>query len=232
MSKRSWVRAARRAIFGSGRVAGRDSASAINSRNLKSIQAGTLRYSWRGVPCLKNPFDFALYPLLLWQLKPKTIIEIGSNAGGSALWLADTMRALGQACEIVSIDIKAPAVSDAQVRFLVGDAHNLDAVLTADMLAGFRRPWLVIEDSSHQYATCMRVLKFFDRYLAPGEYILIEDGIVDDLGLGDDFDGGPNRAIKEFLVAAGERYAIDPQFCDFYGHNVTWNTNGYLRRIS
>ena len=43
------------------------------------------RYTYRGVPMLKNPFDLALYLLLLRRLKPRTVIEIGSKSGGSGL---------------------------------------------------------------------------------------------------------------------------------------------------
>lgn len=49
-------------------------------------------YTYRGLPLIKTPFDFALYHLLLWNLKPKTIIEIGSFAGGSALWMGDILN--------------------------------------------------------------------------------------------------------------------------------------------
>ena len=66
--------------------------SAIPAERLMDIQNGTMRYSWRGILCNKSPFDFALYSLLLWQVKPATIFEIGSKQGGSALWLADTCR--------------------------------------------------------------------------------------------------------------------------------------------
>jgi cephalosporin hydroxylase len=49
----------------------------------KRRSAHSSRYTYRGVPMLKNPFDLALYLLLLWRLKPRTVIEIGSKSGGS-----------------------------------------------------------------------------------------------------------------------------------------------------
>src|SRR3984893_18585630 len=64
----------------------------LSQKAVESIQAGSLQYSYRGIPMLKNPFEVALYPLLFWQVKPRTVIEIGSYLGGSALWLADLMR--------------------------------------------------------------------------------------------------------------------------------------------
>ena len=34
-----------------------------------------------------------IYQQLLWDLKPKTIFEIGANTGACALWMVDTMKA-------------------------------------------------------------------------------------------------------------------------------------------
>ena len=45
------------------------------------------------------------------------------------------------------------------------------------------------------------------------------------------FDGGPERAIEEFLAGSGGRYVIEERYCDRFGHNVTGNPNGYLRRV-
>ncbi len=33
--------------------------------------------------------DLAIYARLMWELKPRTVIEVGTAKGGSALWLAD-----------------------------------------------------------------------------------------------------------------------------------------------
>ena len=83
---------------------------------------------------------------------------------------------------------------------------------------------------SHTFEGCLNALRFFDGYLRSGEFIIIEDGILRDLGL-KSLDNGPNRAIAEFLGANADRYVVDRTYCDFFGHNVTWNTNGYLRRL-
>jgi cephalosporin hydroxylase len=50
-----------------------------------SIEWGMLDYNYRGVPCLKNPFDLALLPMLFWKVEPQTIIEWGSFCGGNAI---------------------------------------------------------------------------------------------------------------------------------------------------
>jgi cephalosporin hydroxylase len=196
---------------------------------LMKIQQGTMAYRYHGVPLLKNPFDLALYPLLLERLQPATLIEIGSYGGGSALWFAD-QRPLMQ---VLSIDLEPPSgVAHPNVTFLRGDACNLVAALPDHVMSAIPRPLLVIEDSSHVATTTTAVLAFFDRWLRPGEYIVVEDGILTAMRVAETYGGGPLRAIHEFLARTNGRYEIDRTLCDYFGRNVTWNVDGYLRRVS
>jgi hypothetical protein len=48
----------------------------LQRRSLETIQNGTMSYSYKGIPTYKNPFDIALYQLLLWEQKPRTLIEV------------------------------------------------------------------------------------------------------------------------------------------------------------
>jgi cephalosporin hydroxylase len=207
----------------------------LSRLSIENIQTGTMNYSYRGVPTHKSPFDLALYQSLLWDQKPRTLIEIGSKYGGSAIWFSDVLRTYGVDYEVHSIDITRPNTCDVpRVTFYRGDGRNLSATLSDDLLARMPRPLLVIEDADHHPETTLAVLRFFDRWLQPGEYIVVEDGIVDDLFDQDRMEqlqGGPRSAIAEFLGERGCDYEIDAQLCDFFGPNVTWNVNGYLRRV-
>jgi len=192
---------------------------------LMKIQQGTMAYRYRGVPMLKNPFDLALYPMLLDRARPKTLIEIGSHRGGSALWFADQRPGM----RVVSIDLEPPSgVTHPAVTFLRGDARDLGATLKMDSI---ERPLMVVEDSDHRAGTTAAVLDFFDRWLQVDEYIVIEDGILTAMRVADAYDGGPLRAIHEFLARTDRRYEIDRSLCDTFGRNVTWNVDGYLRRV-
>jgi cephalosporin hydroxylase len=201
---------------------------------LMKIQQGAMAYRYRGVALLKNPFDLALYPLLLQRARPRTLIEIGSYGGGSALWFADQRPDM----RVWSIDLKPPDLSGMTpiagppVTFLEGDARSLGLVLTPEMMQSIERPLLVVEDSSHMAATTAAVLDFFDPWLRAGEFIVIEDGILTAMRVADSYDGGPLRAIHEFLARTNGRYEIDRTLCDYFGKNVTWNVDGYLRRLS
>ena len=196
---------------------------------LMKIQQGTMAYRYRGLPLLKNPFDLALYSLLLDRVKPRTLIEIGSYEGGSALWFGDRVPGM----RVLSIDLEPPVgVSQSLIRFFRGDARQLDKVLTTDVMRSLDRPLIVVEDSSHLASTTSAVLDFFDSWLQAGEYIVIEDGILTAMRVAEQYEGGPLDAVHEFLARTNGRYQIDRTFCDYFGTNVTWNVDGYLRRVT
>jgi predicted O-linked N-acetylglucosamine transferase (SPINDLY family)/cephalosporin hydroxylase len=198
-----------------------------------SIQLASHNYSYRGVPMIKNPFDFALYPLLIWNLKPRTIVEIGSKNGGSALWFADLLNNFSIDGHVYSIDIvKVNSVHHPRVSFMEGDGRELQAIFTLDFLNSLPRPILVIEDADHTYETSKHVLDFFHPHIREGEYIVIEDGIISDLTQDVSYNNGPHKALKEFLSAHEGKYEIDSSYCDFFGYNITWCTNGFLKKIS
>lgn len=205
--------------------------SSIPARLLHNVQAATFRFEYAGHPCIKNPFDLSLYSMLIARERPRTIIEIGSAFGGSALWFAAQTRGLGLGATVFSVDINPVTdVSDPNVVFIEGDAHRLDESDLPQFLSNAPRPWLVVEDGPHTYEGCIAVLGFFKDKMERGEYIIIEDGILKDLNFWE-LRNGPNRAIKAFVRENLTTYEIDRFYCDFYGHNVTWNTNGYLRRL-
>ena len=205
--------------------------TSLPRQTLLGIQQSLHNYQYRGVPMLKNPFDVALYPMLLWQLKPRTIIEIGSKAGGSALWFGDLVGNFNLDCHIYSVDlVRVESVSHPRVTFMEGDGRALQQSLTPEFLGALPRPWLVIEDADHAYETSSAALRFFHPWLQPGEYIVVEDGIISDLKGDEDCNSGPHRALKEFLPQHPGEYEIDGSLCDFFGPNLTWCTNGFLKR--
>jgi cephalosporin hydroxylase len=215
-------------------VLGRPFASVLKPPVLDDIQWGALNMTYRGVPMLKDPFDLALYTLLIGRLRPRTVIEIGTAYGGSALWFADMLGAHGIAgSRVVSIDIDPRAeVTDDRVEFVRGDAGSLDDVLDQRTMAGLARPLLAIDDGSHMFEDCLAALDFFHRHLRPDDYVVVEDGILSQYSHPKykQFADGPNRAVSAFLAAHPAEYEIDTSLCDWFGYNVTSNPNGWLRR--
>lgn len=168
--------------------------------------------------------------MLLSRERPRTIVEIGSFEGGSAVWFAAQARALDLGARIISLGItKVTHVEDPDVTFLQDDIHDQAATGLPALLADCPRPLLVIEDGPHTYDGCIAALDFFHPHIRPGEFLVVEDGILDDLR---DWghSNGPNRAIADFRGRHPAEYRLAEEYCHFFGHTVTWNTNGYLQR--
>jgi cephalosporin hydroxylase len=173
---------------------------------------------WRGALNMKDPFSLATYPLLISELRPATVIEIGAYAGGSACWMADMLTALGIDGRVYSFDInvKRIEVQHPGVEFKWADANDLTS-FDAAWLAQLPHPWLVIEDA-HQNVSS--VLRFFDQMMQPGDYFIVEDTL----------DYGKYRQMKGFLDGQPENYSIDTLYTDLFGYNVTWHPNSYLKK--
>lgn len=86
-------------------IRGRNFRVDLDQESLLKIQAGTLQTRYKGRRFCKNPFDVVLYMQLIERLKPKTIIEIGTSEGGSAVWFDDLCLSLGLQTRIVTLDI-------------------------------------------------------------------------------------------------------------------------------
>lgn len=195
----------------------------LNQQVLGPIESATHRYTYRGHAMIKNPFDLALYPLLLWNLKPATIFEIGSYNGASALWMADLLATYGVETHIHSLDVtKVTAIEHPRITFHEGSGRALADVFPPEMLASSPRPLLVIDDADHTRETSRAVLDYFHPHMRKGEYVVIEDGLTAQ---------GPRDALMEFLPAHADTWAVDPFYCDFFGYNATWCVNGFLKRI-
>lgn len=207
--------------------------TAFTGPMLESYQAGVMAYTYKGVRCLKSPIDMAIYMRLIWDLKPRTLIEIGSHSGGSALLFADLLGNLGcPETPVISIDLAIPkGVGDSRIRFLEGNVLELAQLFEAEGLSAMPHPWFVTEDSAHSYEGCMAALGFFAGRMQAGDILAIEDGVLEDLGMGSTYEGGPNRAIADFLHAHPDSFDVVRDLCDMFGENATYNPNGYLRKL-
>lgn len=199
------------------------------SYGLKEIHQGHYKIEYRGVPCQKCPFDYVLYQMIINQVKPDLIVEIGTNHGGSTLYLADLLQIYGTG-RIHSIDISdncsSLVKSHPRISLFHGGWENYDLANAIE----FERI-LVIEDSSHEYLNTFQAINKFKDLVSLDSYLIVEDGIVDGLGWSNSYQGGPVRAINEFL-ALNNNFQLDTNWENFFGKSATFNTKGFLKRIS
>jgi cephalosporin hydroxylase len=198
--------------------------------NLKTIEAGHHKMLYRGVKSLKCPFDYVTYQMIINEIKPDLIIEIGTLFGGNTLYIADLLD-INKKGEIHTIDIEEYVDSELvinhpRIKKFLGGFQNYDINLTKNF-----NTILIIDDGSHQYQDVLDAFKKFQSIVSLNSYYIIEDGSLTELGYGESHNGGPLRAIEEIMVNNNE-YEIDRKWCDFFGKNATFNTNGFLKKTS
>ena len=197
--------------------------------NVNTIYNGHYSVTYRGIKAIKCPFDYVIYQMLIFELKPDLIIEIGTNIGGTALYFADLLNIIGKG-EVHTIDIvkgqsDSSLNSNPRIKFFTDGYQNYDLALTK----GFETI-LVIEDGPHTYQDSLNAIKKFSPVVTKGSYLIVEDGIVTELNIQKNFGGGPLKAIDEFL-ADNDNFIIDRKWCDMFGTNATFNVNGFLKKV-
>lgn len=196
--------------------------------SLEGIDKGHHNVTYRGVSCIKCPFDYVIYQMIIEQVKPDLIIEIGTNQGGSALYLADLLELQGKG-EIHSIDLTDECIQLVKDHPRITLYHKGWEVYDLSLAVPFSTV-LVIEDASHKYKNTLGAIEKFCKTVSLNSYLIVEDGIIDDLGLKSEFQGGPVKAIEEFLKST-EDFIIDFTWVNFFGPSATFNNKGYLKKI-
>ena len=145
--------------------------------NVNTIGEGHHRVHYRGIKTIKNPFDYLLYQMIISEVQPDLIIEIGTNHGGGALYMANLMDLSGaEIGEIHTIDIKEYPMNKLVTdhprikRFLGGyESYNLK---NAESFKNI----MVIDDGSHQYIDVLNSMNKFKDIISVGSYFIAEDG--------------------------------------------------------
>lgn len=69
--------------------ASREHRSSVPFEVFSDMMQGETKHKWRGVQVHKSIFEMTAYPLLIQELKPQFILELGAYQGGSGVWLSD-----------------------------------------------------------------------------------------------------------------------------------------------
>ena len=196
--------------------------------NYKTIDKGHHKVYYRGVQAQRSPFDYVMYQMIFSEVEPDLIIEIGTNFGGGALYMADLLNNLGKG-EVHSIDITDKCSTIVKNHPRIKLFHEGFEKYDLELTKNFKKI-LVIEDASHTYEDSLNAMEKFASLETKDSYLIVEDGIVDKLGISRFLNGGPCRAIREFLPNHPE-FVVDRKWCDLFGKNATSNVNGYLKKI-
>ena len=163
--------------------------------------------TWKGIPLYKTVFDFTLYSMMIWDIKPATILEIGSGpTGGSAIWMADLCKMYGLNTKIISADINPPNTSYEGVNFIKGDSEKIETLFDVE---NYSHPWLIIEDA---HVNINAIIAYFDVHMNEKDYMIIED----------------TRGRAQTKLKIPNTLFVDTYYCDYFGRNATCSMNSIL----
>ena len=183
---------------------------------------------WLGVPILKNPLDLWIFQEIIHSTKPDVIIECGTKFGGSALYLA-SLCDLENNGKIITIDIEDQEnkPQHKRIQYLIGSSTSEEISNKVKSLVNKDDKALVILDSYHAKDHVLEELKTYSEYVKKGGYVIVEDTHLNGYPVSPFFGPGPMEAVKEFLKFSKD-FKIDKSKEKFF---MTWNPNGYLKRI-
>jgi cephalosporin hydroxylase len=186
---------------------------------------------WLGVNTMKNPLDAWIYQEILFETKPDVVVEIGSDAGGSTLYLASLMDLIGKG-EVISVDIDRSRWEVEHDRITVVTGDSAAPTTVGEVAARCEgKTVMVIQDGDHRKEGVLRDLRAYAALVTPGNYFIVEDGIADVLRPGSNtgsFWPSALAATEEFL-AENPAFEVDDSRERYI---ITWNPRGYLRRVA
>jgi len=186
----------------------RPTTSHIHIDNLLMSQGVKDCMTWRGIALGKSIYDFALIPMIIWEIQPATILEIGSGEGASAIWMADLCKSYGlSTTRVHSIDIEPPSIEYEGVTFSKGDSREINNTIFD--IENLPHPWIILEDA---HIEVNKVITYFEKHMHVGDYMIIED----------------TRGKKGSTLEIPSTLYVDAYYCDYFGRNATSSMNTIL----
>ena len=200
---------------------------------------------YREAYLMKSPNDLSVYYQLFTHVRPRTVLEMGTCSGSSAIWYDDTAKTLDLDCHVYSVDCD-PALLDEGLKrrkpdtvdFITGDSTKIEEVFPPAMLEPLAHPWLIVEDC---HVNTVGIIEYLHQFMKVGDYLVVEDTSPalpneDKSDEGSDMGrwGEPKmKKLKKFLRnPIGQNFKVDSFFTDFYGYNCTGHWHGFLRKCS
>jgi cephalosporin hydroxylase len=199
-------------------------------------------FSWLGLPIVQFPQDLAALQEIIWETRPRLVVETGVAFGGSAIFYASMMELLGGDGQVLSIDVEIKPHNRARIeshplarriKLIERDSLAPEVFAEAERLSAASGPTMVALDSLHSHQHVLAELKLYSKLVTPGFYLVVFDGFMDHFP--DLFDGGkpwgagnnPLTATREFL-AGNEDFEIDWEILNKLA--ITAAPEGYLRK--
>ena len=176
-------------------------------------------FTWMGRPVIQHPEDMLRLQEAIYFLRPDIVIETGVAHGGSLVFSASLMKAMGHGRAVVGVDVdirphnrRALEAHELypMIRLIEGDSTAPEIVAQAAREVRKGDTVLVILDSNHSREHVRRELEAYHALVTPGSWIVATDGLMRELW--DAPRGEPAWRIDNPAEAAREFAAAHPEF--------------------
>jgi cephalosporin hydroxylase len=185
---------------------------------------------WLGTRVLKLPLDLWIYQELLVRERPDVIVESGTFTGGSALYLASICDLIGTG-RVITIDIEPWDGAQPQhdrITYVRGSSTDPEVIAGVRASIDPEESVMVILDSEHQRDHVLAELRGWSPAVTPGQYLIVEDTMINGNPVEPGWGPGPKEAVEAFLAETDD-FEVDTYMEKFL---FTWHPGGYLRRRS
>jgi len=218
----------------------------FNKEAEQYLMQGKYAFQWRDIRLQKDCREMMIYQSMLSTLKPRTIIEMGTLFGGSAVWFADMMKAMELKCHVYTVDltddfVKPLAKTHPGVTCIPGNAFKIKELMPPELLSQLPHPWLVIEDC---HANVLGSMEHFGKNMVSGDYFAIEDtaGLSqrcyammkvagDPADTDSSFAVAKHKVLIQFLTKYKGIFKVDSYYTDMFGFNGTSTWDGYISKM-
>ncbi|HEX9931893.1 MAG TPA: CmcI family methyltransferase [Allosphingosinicella sp.] len=204
-------------------------------------------FTWMGRPVIQLPEDLVRIQELIWAERPDVIVETGIAHGGSLVFFASLFQAIGNGRVVgVDIDIRPHNRAAIEAHPLAGRIALVEASSTSPeaaaavaALVGPGEKAMVVLDSNHSRAHVLAELRLYAPLVPVGGYVIVEDGIVEDLAgaprsAPDWAENNPQQAVRDFLAEDDRFELVEPEWPFNEGlvrERVTYWPSCHLKRI-
>ena len=204
-------------------------------------------FTWMGRPIIQLPDDMFRIQEIIYTVQPDLVIETGIAHGGSLIFYASLLKAMGHGRIIgVDVDIR-PHNQEALechplfplITMIEGSSIDPDVVVKvrAEVESGMKV--IVILDSNHSRDHVLEELRAYGPLVSPGAYIIAADGIMKQVKGGPrtapDWDWNNPAAAAEIFVKETPGFEIVTPSLQFNEGVttpcVTYCPGGYIKRL-
>jgi len=197
--------------------------------------------TWFGEPILQPPQDMFAFQEIIFNTRPRFIVEVGVAWGGSLLFYSTLMEVLGGE-RIIGIDTYIPddlrerlgsygRLSD-RITLINGSSVEEDTVNQVKSVLGGSREVMINLDSNHTHDHVLKELRLYSPLVGKGYYLICSDTVIEYQPKQDYWTrpwghgNNPATALREFL-RENDRFEVDWALSNKL--LITCIPGGYLR---